>query len=178
MPPARLVEVNAHRSSSEERRHELRQCQNRMPFGVPATRWRRTVASAAASPHQVEPAGAEDPQLGEPHDRFQGATNLRRARWSKPSQPGGTARAERVRKVAAPGRRWLRVARQISSEVSSAAALRSSGTAGSGHQAQMPMEGQIYDNPMRGAQIPDEGRTLAARPADPDGQDQRAAHTG
>ena len=105
MPPARLVEVNAYCSSLEERRYEPRQCLNRTPFGVPATRWRRTVASAAASRHQVEPAGAEDPQLGEPHDRFQGATNLKGTRWSKPPQPGGTARAERVREVATPGRR-------------------------------------------------------------------------
>jgi hypothetical protein len=60
---------------------------------------------------QSEPGGAEganDLKLGEPHDRFQGATNLRRARWRKPSKPRETARAERVRKVAAPDRKWHR----------------------------------------------------------------------
>ena len=49
--------------------------------------------------------GPGSQQLGEPHDRFQGATNLKGTRWSKPPQPGGTARAERVREVATPGRR-------------------------------------------------------------------------
>jgi hypothetical protein len=120
--------------------------------------------------NQVEPAGADNPQLGEPHDRFQGATNLRRARWSKPSQSGGTTRAERVRKVAAPGRKRLRAAKVASSEAANVAALRSSGTAGSGRQAQMPMEGRIYDNPMRGAQVQEDGRKHAERRAESDGR--------
>jgi hypothetical protein len=126
----------------------------------------------------VDRAGPVDPQPGEPHDRFQGATNLKSARWSKPSQPGGTARAERVREVATPDRRWLRVARRISSEIGRAAALRSSGTTGSGHQASMPMEGRIYDNPKRGAQVQRDEPREAIRPTRSDEPVQRAAQTG
>jgi hypothetical protein len=123
-------------------------------------------------------SGARDLQPGEPHDRFQGATNLKCAWWSKPSQPGGTARAERVRKVAAPDRRWLRAAPRISSETRYAAALRSSGTTGSGHQAQVPMEGRIYDNPTRGAQVQRGEPWQAIWPARFCGAGQRAAQTG
>jgi hypothetical protein len=50
---------------------------------------------------------------GEPHDRFQGATDLRCAGWSKPPKPGGTARAERVRRVAAPDRRRRRANQKV-----------------------------------------------------------------
>jgi hypothetical protein len=133
---------------------------------------------AAERTQTVDRAGPVDPQPGEPHDRFQGATNLKSARWSKPSQPGGTARAERARRVAAPGRRWLRVARMISSEVGRAAALRSSGTTGSGRQAPMPMEGRIYDNPKRGAQVQRDEPRKAIRPARFEEPVQRAAQTG
>jgi len=147
------------------------------PFGA----WTRRADAprlAAGRTHQVDWAGPEDLKPGEPQDRFQGATNLKSARWSKPSQPGGTARAERVRKVASPGRRWLRAARRISSEIERVAALRSSGITGSGHQAPMPMEGRIYDNPMRGAQVQrDEPRT-AIRSARFEEQGRWAAQTG
>jgi hypothetical protein len=153
MPPARLVEVITHRSSSEEHRVSTSTTAKPGSLRGPGEAVQAFAALVAASRHQAEPAGPDDPQLGEPQDRFQGATNLKSARWSKPSQPGGTARAERVRKVAAPGRRWLRAAAPVSSEASNVAALRSSGTTGSGHQAAMPMEGRIYDNPMRGAQV-------------------------
>jgi len=44
-------------------------------------------------------------KCGEPHDRLQGATNLQTVARSKPSEPGGTARAERVRCLAGPSRR-------------------------------------------------------------------------
>lgn len=44
-------------------------------------------------------------KCGEPHDRLQGATNLQAVARSKPSEPGGTARAERVRCLAGPSRR-------------------------------------------------------------------------
>ena len=64
--------------------------------------FRRTERSG--SPH-----ASKDRKHGEPHDRQQGAIDLQSARWSKPPKPGGTARAERVRDVAAPGQRWLRV---------------------------------------------------------------------
>jgi len=66
-----------------------------------------------------EKARKKSPKLkpGEPHDRHQGATNLEGTRWSKPSQPGGTARTERVRKVASPDRRRQRAGRQGSSRI-------------------------------------------------------------
>lgn len=50
-------------------------------------------------------AATKSQKLGEPHDRFQGAKNLRGTMRSKPSKPGGTARTERIRKVAASNRR-------------------------------------------------------------------------
>jgi hypothetical protein len=102
-------------------------------------------------------------QPGEPQDRFQGATNLRRARWSKPPKSGGTTRAERVRNVASPGRRCLRAAcgslRRPASRSSSELEITRSG-----HLAQMPMEGRIYDNPMRGAQVQQDRTRQASRP--------------
>jgi hypothetical protein len=48
--------------------------------------------------------GPDDLKLGEPHDRFQGATNLNSVRWSKPSESGGTTGTERARRLAASGR--------------------------------------------------------------------------
>jgi len=42
---------------------------------------------------------------GEPHGRLQGATNLRSRAWSKPSKPGGTARAEGAGEMALFSRR-------------------------------------------------------------------------
>ena len=45
------------------------------------------------------------PRRGEPHGRLQGATDLQGMARSKPSKPGGTARTERVRDLASPGRR-------------------------------------------------------------------------
>jgi hypothetical protein len=108
--------------------------------------------------------GPDDLKLGEPHDRFQGARNLKSARWSKPSKPGGTARTERARRLAASGRWYPRVAWRVPSGTGRAAALRSSGGTGSGHHAPMPMEGRIFDNPMRGAQVNDHnGRTPQGR---------------
>jgi hypothetical protein len=112
-----------------------------------------------------------DRKHGEPHDRQQGATNLQSARWSKPSQPGGTARAERVRKVAASDRKWLRVVRRLPSGRQLSTALRSSGTTGSGHQAPESMEGRIFDNPKRGVRKP-HGR------AEPGRKTRRRAHHG
>jgi hypothetical protein len=93
--------------------------------------------------------GPERLKRGEPHGRFQGATNLRRAGQSKPSKPGGTARAERVRRVAAPGRWQRRVERQD---------LRNQPEDGSSEQRRgrewMTCTdadgGANFDNPMRG----------------------------
>jgi hypothetical protein len=42
---------------------------------------------------------------GEPHGRLQGATDLQGTARRKPSKLGGTARTERTRELAAPGRR-------------------------------------------------------------------------
>jgi hypothetical protein len=41
--------------------------------------------------------GGADLKRAEPHDRVQGATDLRWVARSKPSKPGGTARTERAR---------------------------------------------------------------------------------
>jgi hypothetical protein len=97
---------------------------------------------------------SEDRKHGEPQDRQQGATNLQSARWSKPSKSGGTARAERVRDVAAPGRKWTCARPRSPSGRRATAALRSSRTTGSGHQAPKSMEGRISDNPKRGVRQP------------------------
>jgi hypothetical protein len=51
-----------------------------------------------------------DPKLGEPHGRLRGATNSQGAARSKPSKPGGTARTERVGRVAPSRRSWFRPA--------------------------------------------------------------------
>jgi hypothetical protein len=97
-------------------------------------------------------------KLGEPHDRFQGATNLKSARRSKPSQPGGTARAERVRRVAAPDRRQHRVerGRACGSQPGDSSAEQRCGwewTPGIDADG-----GAISDNPKRGARIRDRTR--------------------
>jgi hypothetical protein len=102
-------------------------------------------------------------KLGEPHDRFQGATNLKSARWRKPPQPGGTARAERVRSLATPGQRQRRAGWKVPSGVSRTAALRSSDGAGSGHQAPMPMEGRTLTTPREESTSPAPIRRKAAR---------------
>jgi len=52
-----------------------------------------------------EPETGSTLECGEPHDRLQGATNLQAVARSKPSKPGGTARAERARNLAGPSRR-------------------------------------------------------------------------
>jgi hypothetical protein len=157
MPPARLVEVIAHGSSSEEHRANASAMAESASLRGTGKAVQASCGFGCGCPNQDGPTGANDLQLGEPHDRFQGATNLKSARWSKPSKSGGTTRAERVRKVAAPDQRRLRVATVASSEATRVTALRSSGFAGSGHQAQVPMEGRIYDNPMRGAQVHEDG---------------------
>jgi hypothetical protein len=71
----------------------------------------------AADPRERARKWSPKLKPGEPHDRHQGATNLEGTRWSKPSQPGGTARTERVRKVASPDRRRLRAGRRGSSRI-------------------------------------------------------------
>lgn len=101
---------------------------------------------------------------GEPHDRQQGATDLRGSRRSKPSKSGRTARTERVRSVAAPGRWRTPSPRQARNPSGSSAvqgrrevrlfgAAPRQGEAGSGRQELMSMEGRSLDNPKRGVQI-------------------------
>jgi hypothetical protein len=51
-------------------------------------------------------------KLGEPHGRLQGATNLQGNARSKPSKPGGTARAEHARGLAASRRRPVSAGRE------------------------------------------------------------------
>ena len=103
-------------------------------------------------------------KLGEPHDRFQGATNLKGAWWSKPPQPGGTARAERVREVATPGRSWRCAGWRVPSGADQTAALRSSGVGGSEHQVLMPMEGRTLTTPREESYSPTSDQRTAARP--------------
>jgi hypothetical protein len=110
-------------------------------------------------------------QHGEPQDRFQGATNLKSAKWRKPSKPGGTARAERVRSVAASDRQARGAALGASSEARIAAAPRSSFAPRSGRLVPMPMEGRIYDNPKRGAQVQVRTTRTIARSRATDGWD-------
>jgi len=49
---------------------------------------------------------ASDLKQGEPQDRLQGAINLQGVARRKPLKPGGTARAERARRVASSRRGW------------------------------------------------------------------------
>jgi len=153
-----------------------RRSRDRNPLGEEGHDARKESGLRREPDAKVDQMGPENLKPGEPQDRFQGATNLKSARWSKPSQPGGTARAERVRKVAAPGRKWLRAARLVSSETGRVVALRSSGITGSGHQALMPMEGRIFDNPMRGAQVPQHGQRKAFRPTPDDVRNRGSAN--
>jgi hypothetical protein len=67
-----------------------------------AERWRhrRVRADASRGKNFVSTL-----KCGEPHDRLQDATNLQAVAQSKPSKPGGTARAERAQTLAGPSRR-------------------------------------------------------------------------
>lgn len=91
---------------------------------------------------------------GEPHDRHQGATNLEAAKWSKPSKSGRTTRAERVRDVAAPDRRWTRAKRHGSSRNQSGGSSQEQRD----HREWTPRSevdgGAIFDNPKRGVHLP------------------------
>jgi hypothetical protein len=89
---------------------------------------------------------------GEPHGRLQGAIDLQGAERSKPSESGGTARTERVRRLAPPGR-W-----------------EGFGRPGSGRTVLVSAEGRSL-NPMRGVQ------TGPPRPSGPGGEE-RTARTG
>jgi len=60
----------------------------------------RTVGSCKAT------GGRREVKRLEPHGRMQGAINLQGSVRSKPSESGGTTRAEGVRRLAASGRRW------------------------------------------------------------------------
>jgi hypothetical protein len=89
-----------------------------------------TRAAAAPAERRVP---RPDLKPGEPHDRLQGATDLRSIARSKPSEPGGTARAERAPDVAVRGRRKGPLGVPT----------------GSG-RAVVPMEGRTLANPKRG----------------------------
>jgi hypothetical protein len=67
-----------------------------------AERWRHRRARADASRWK---SFVSTLKCGEPHDRLQDATSLQAVARSKPSEPGGTARAERARNLAGPSRR-------------------------------------------------------------------------
>jgi hypothetical protein len=89
---------------------------------------------------------------GESHGRLQGAIDLQGVERSKPSESGGTARTERVRRLAPPGRR------------------SGLGRPGSGRTAFVSAEGRSL-NPKRGVQ------TGPPRPSGPGGEE-RTARTG
>jgi hypothetical protein len=117
----------------------------------------------AADPR--ERARKKSPKLkpGEPHDRHQGATNLEGTRWSKPSQPRVTARAERVRKVASPDRRRQRAGRQGSSRIPS----DGSSSEQRGRWEWTPHAdvdgGANFDNPKRGVHLPQDSLKAGLR---------------
>jgi len=67
-----------------------------------ATRWRHRRVRADASRGKSSVTALK---CGEPHDRLLDATSQQAVARSKPSEPGGTARAERARNLAVPGRR-------------------------------------------------------------------------
>jgi len=107
------------------------------------TGWTRPARAGAGQGARPSP---ESPKRGEPHGRFQGATNLESAGRSKPSKPGGTARAERTRRVASPGRRQSDAASRFLG-TRRTAAPRSIAPARSGRLALMPMEGRTLTTP-------------------------------
>jgi hypothetical protein len=105
-------------------------------------------------------AGGEPGSLlkrGEPHGRLQGATNLQGIEQSKPSEPGGTARTERARRLATPGRRRRRVRSCPSGWVEPPGRRAPRGwqartVAGSGCSMLTSTEGRSLENPKRGVQ--------------------------
>jgi hypothetical protein len=123
------------------------------PRGEPETDHGIGRRSRAVEDRKPDSDADQDQKRGEPHDRYQGAINLKSAGRSKPSKPGGTARAERVRRVAAPGRRQQRVER---GRASGSQPRDSSAEQRCGWEWTPGMDadgGAISDNPMRGARI-------------------------
>lgn len=113
-----------------------------------------TLRNHAADPREKVRNGLLKLQPGEPHDRHQGATNLEGARWSKPSQSGRTTRAERIRKVAAPDRRWRRAKRAGSSRNHSGGSSQEQRIRWE-WTLRIDVDGEaIFDNPMRGVLLP------------------------
>ena len=84
---------------------------------------------------------------GESHGRLQGAIDLHGAERSKPSESGGTARTERVRRLAPPGQR------------------EGFGQPGSGRAAFISAEGRSL-NPKRGVQTGPPGPRARRRGTD------------
>jgi hypothetical protein len=130
----------------------------------------RTGKAAARPPgdsspgESAGPGTAHDPKHGEPQDRFQGATDLRSARWSKPPKPGGTAGAERdsERGNSGPGVAPRRTASSLGN-----------GPGGSSSEQRYHREwtpgthadgGADFDNPKRGARGERKATAKAARP--------------
>lgn len=94
------------------------------------------------------------PKHGEPHGRLQGATNLHDVQRSKPSKSGGTTRAERVRRVATPGRRLKPAGeRQPHKGSREQAALTSKGRSREWTLGSDVDGGANIDNPKRGVPI-------------------------
>jgi hypothetical protein len=105
--------------------------------------------------HTTEPLsgsnGARHQKHGEPHGRLQGAIDLQGAERRKPSESGGTTRAERVWRLALPGRK------------------AGFGPPGSGRTAFVLAEGRSL-NPTRGVRTGPEG------PRGPEGEDKDRAN--
>jgi hypothetical protein len=95
--------------------------------------------------------GARHQKHGEPHGRLQGAIDLQGAERSKPSESGGTTRAERVWRLAPLGRK------------------AGFGPPGSGRAAFVLAEGRSL-NPTRGVRTGPEG------PRGPEGEDKDRAN--
>ena len=117
----------------------------------------RTVGSCKAT------GGRRDVKRLEPHGRMQGAIDLQGSVRSKPSESGGTTRAEGVRRLAASGRRWQVLSGNCSRERT--------------HRA-WTAEGQSLDNPMRGSLDGLAGKRRVLRHTMRKGEQGRTAYTG
>ena len=117
----------------------------------------RTVGSRKAT------GGRREVKRLEPHGRMQGAINLQGSVRSKPSESGGTTRAEGVRRQAASGRR-----QQV---------LSGAGGWERTHRA-WTAEGRYLDNPKRGSLDGLAGKRGMLRQTTREGEQGKTAHTG
>jgi len=138
----------AARPAAPLRRHE-RTAATRQRRPEPRKRHRQPGARRLSSREKPRDTRTTDLKRGEPHGWLQGAKNLRSLQRRKPPKPGGTARAERVRRVASSSRRkcTFPASTEPFGERGEQEAPRSQDTTGSGRWEDMSTEGRILTTP-------------------------------